>query len=129
MVAYVIFISSRSFIHLWVMSAMQAPREKCRTPKIKLNVIYCKETYRIKKMKVKIPTKVSVSICKCIQILIYLLYVRHYNPQNVYSLPPFYSEEWFILQTIYALKTQILHFLSLKSTVYTQELLLIKSGV
>ena len=43
-------------------------------------------------------------------------------------LPPFYIEERFILQTIYVLKTEILHFLSLKSAVYTRERLLIKSG-
>jgi hypothetical protein len=54
MVAYVIFISSRSFIHLWVMSAMQAPREKCSTPKIKLNVIYCMETYKKKQTLEKV---------------------------------------------------------------------------
>ena len=34
-----------------------------------------------------------------------------------------------ILQTIYVLKTEILHFLSLKSAVYTRERLLIKSGL
>ena len=37
-------------------------------------------------------------------------YTRHYNPRFVYFLPPFYIEEWFILQTIYVLKTEILHF-------------------
>ena len=40
-----------------------------------------------------------------------------------------YIEERFILQTIYVLKKGILHFLSLKSAVYTQERLLIKSGL
>ena len=40
-----------------------------------------------------------------------------------------YIEERFILQTIFVLKTEILHFLSLKSAVYTQERLLIKSGL
>ena len=48
-------------------------------------------------------------------------YARHYNPRFVYFLPPFYIEEWFILQTIYVQETENLHFLSLKSAVYTQE--------
>ena len=45
----------------------------------------------------------------------------------VYFLPHFSLR--FIFQTIYVLKTEILHFLSLKSAVYTQERLLIKSGL
>ena len=56
-------------------------------------------------------------------------YAPHYNPRFVYFLPPFYIEERFILQTIYVLKTNILHFLSLKSAVYTRERLLIKRGL
>ena len=56
-------------------------------------------------------------------------YAHHYNPRFVYFLPPFDIEEQFILQTIYVLKTEILHFLSLKSAVYTRERLLIKSGL
>ena len=46
--------------------------------------------------------------------LILLPYARHYNPRFVYSLPPFYIEEQFILQSIYGLKTEILHFLKPK---------------
>ena len=55
--------------------------------------------------------------------------VSHYKPRLVYFFTPFftavYIEERFILQTFYLLKTEILHFLSLKSTVYTRERLLI----
>ena len=57
-----------------------------------------------------------------------LPYTHHYNPRFVYFLPHFYIEERFILQTTYVLKTEILRFLSLKSAVYTQDRLLIKSG-
>ena len=58
-----------------------------------------------------------------------LPYPRHYNPRFVHFLPPFYIEVRFILQTTYVLKTEILHFFSLKSAVYTQERFLIKSGL
>jgi hypothetical protein len=59
----------------------------------------------------------------------YIPYACHYNPRFVHFLPPFYFEVRFILQTIYVLKTKILHFKGLKSAVYTQERLLIKSGL
>ena len=59
----------------------------------------------------------------------YVPYARHYYPWFVSFLPPFYVEVRFILQTVYVLKTKILHFLSLKSAVYTRERLLIKSGL
>ena len=52
---------------------------------------------------------------------LHILYVRHYNRRFVYSLPHFWFSLQFILQTIYVLKTEILHFSSLKSAVYTQE--------
>ena len=64
-----------------------------------------------------------------VQCVAYIPYARHYNQRFVYFLPPLYIEEWFILQTTYGLKMEILHFLSLKSAVYTQERLLIKSGL
>ena len=47
----------------------------------------------------------------------------------VYFLPHFYIEERFILQTTYGLKTEILHFLSLKSAAYKRERLQIESGL
>ena len=59
----------------------------------------------------------------------YIPYARHYNPRFVIFLLPFLFEVRFILQTTYGLKTEILHFLSLKSAVYTRERLLIKSGL
>ena len=56
-------------------------------------------------------------------------YARHYNPRFVLFLPHFSFSLRFILQTIYVLKTKILHFLSLKSAVYIRERFLIKSGL
>ena len=56
-------------------------------------------------------------------------YARHYNPRFVFFLAHFSFSLRFILQTIYVLKMEILHFLSLKSAVYTRELLVIKSGL
>ena len=43
-------------------------------------------------------------------------YAPHYNPR-VFTpfFPAVFIEERFILQTIYVLKTEVLHFLSLKS--------------
>ena len=58
-----------------------------------------------------------------------LPYARHYNPRFVLFLPNFSFSLRFILQTIYVLKTNILHFLSLKSAVYIREQFLIKSGL
>ena len=55
-------------------------------------------------------------------------YARHYNPRFVYFLPHFLFSLRFILQTIYVLKTEILHFLSLKSAVYNRERFQIESG-
>ena len=52
-------------------------------------------------------------------------HARHYNLLFVLFLPHFSFSLRFTLQTIYVLKTEILHFLSLKSTVYTRERLLI----
>ena len=54
-------------------------------------------------------------------------YAHHFNPRIVYFWPPFHIEEQFILQTVYGLKTEILHFLSLKSAVYIQERFQIES--
>ena len=41
-----------------------------------------------------------------------ITYAHHNNPQFVYFLPPFYIEQWFIIQKIYVPTTEILHFLS-----------------
>ena len=60
---------------------------------------------------------------------VYVPYARHYNPRFVYFLPHFYIEVRFILQTTYGLKTEILHFLSLKSAVYIRERFQIESGL
>ena len=46
-----------------------------------------------------------------------------------YFYPIFSFSLRFVLQTIYVLKTKILHFLSLKSGVYIRERFLIKSGL
>ena len=61
--------------------------------------------------------------------MIYIPYARHYNPRFVYFLPHVWFSLWFILQTIYVLKTEILHLLSLKSAVYNRELFQIQSGL
>ena len=49
---------------------------------------------------------------------IHIPYACHYNPRFVYFFTPFfpavYIEERFILQTIYVLKTEILHFFKTK---------------
>ena len=46
-------------------------------------------------------------------------YARHHNPRFIYLLPHFCIEVRFILQTTHGLKMEILHFLSLKSAVFT----------
>ena len=73
--------------------------------------------------------KVIASFDPFLNNFFYTPYARHYNPRFVYFLTHFYIEVRFILQTTYGLKTEILHFLSLKSEVYIQERLLIKSGL
>ena len=58
-----------------------------------------------------------------------ITYARHYKPRLIFFFTQFSLQLRLILQTIYVLKTEILHFLSLKSAVYTREQLLIKSGL
>ena len=58
-----------------------------------------------------------------------LPYARHYNPRFVFFLAHFSFLLRFILQTIYVIKMEILHFLSLKFAAYTRERLLIKCGL
>ena len=62
-----------------------------------------------------------------IVLIIKIPYARHYNPRFVLFLPHFSFSLRFILQTIYVLKTKILHFLSLKTAVYIRERFLIHS--
>ena len=75
------------------------------------------------------PQNISASNCRIMSRQFQLPYARHYNPRFVYFLAHFWFSLRFILQTIYVLKMEILHFLSLKSAVYTRERLLIKSGL
>merc|ERR1740129_2595189 len=49
---------------------------------------------------------------------IYLPYARHYKPRLIFFFTQFSLQLRLILQTIYVLKTEILHFLSLKSAAY-----------
>ena len=60
----------------------------------------------------------------------YLLpYVRHYKPRLVFFFTQFSLWLRLILQTIYVLKMEILHFLSSKSAAYKRERLQIESGL
>ena len=56
-------------------------------------------------------------------------YARHYKPRLVYFFYPISLCLRLILQTIYVLKMEILHFLSLKSAAYKRERLQIVSGL
>ena len=58
-----------------------------------------------------------------------LPYARHYKPRLVFFFTQFSLQLRLILKTIYVLKTEILHFLSLKSAAYKWERLQIKSGL
>ena len=58
-----------------------------------------------------------------------LPYARHYKPRFVFFFTQFSLQLRLILQTIYVLKTEILHFLSLKSAAYKRERLQIESGL
>ena len=59
----------------------------------------------------------------------YLPYARHYKPRLIFFFTQFSLQLRLILQTIYVLKTEILHFLSLESAAYKQERLQIESGL
>ena len=52
-----------------------------------------------------------------------------YKPRLVFFFTQFSIQLRLILQTIYVLKTEILHFLSLKSAAYKRERLQIESGL
>ena len=56
-------------------------------------------------------------------------YARHYKPWLIFFFTQFSLQLRLILQTIYVLKTEILHFLSLKSAAYKRERLQIESGL
>ena len=58
-----------------------------------------------------------------------LPYARHYKPRLVFFFTQFSIQLRLILQTIYVLKTEILHFLSQKSAAYKRERLQIESGL
>ena len=58
-----------------------------------------------------------------------LPYTRHYKPRLVFFFTQFSIQLRLILQKIYVLKTEILHFLSIKSAVYKQERLQIENGL
>ena len=58
-----------------------------------------------------------------------LPYTRHYKPRLVFFFTQFSIQLRLILQTIYVLKTEILHFLSIKSAAYKRERLQIESGL
>ena len=60
---------------------------------------------------------------------VYLPYARHYKPRLVLYFTQFSLWLRPILQTIYVLKMEILHFLSSKSAAYKQERLQIESGL
>ena len=55
--------------------------------------------------------------------------MRHYKPRLVYFFTQFSLWLRLILQTIYVLKMEILHFSSSKSAAYKQERLQIESGL
>ena len=61
--------------------------------------------------------------------LLRIPYARHYKPRLVIFFTQFSLQLRLILQTIYVLKTEILHFLSLKSAAYKRERLQIESGL
>ena len=58
-----------------------------------------------------------------------LPYARHYKPRLIFFFAQFSLQLRLILQTIYVLKAEILHFLSLKSAAYKRERLQIESGL
>ena len=58
-----------------------------------------------------------------------LPYARHYKPRLVFFFTHFSLRLRLIIQTIYVLKTEILHILSLKSAAYKRERLQIESGL
>ena len=60
---------------------------------------------------------------------IWIPYARHYKPRLIFFFTQFSLQLRLILQTIYVLKTEILHFLSLKSAAYKRERLQNKSGL
>ena len=60
---------------------------------------------------------------------LYLPYARHYKPRLIFFFTQFSLQLRLILQTIYVLKTEILHFLSLKSAAYKRERPQIESGL
>ena len=59
----------------------------------------------------------------------YIPYARHYKPRLISFFTQFSLQLQLILQTISVLKTEILHFLSLKSAAYKREWLQIESGL
>ena len=56
-------------------------------------------------------------------------YARHYKPWLIFFFTKFSLQLRLILQTIYVLKREILHFLSSKSAAYKRERLQIKSSL
>ena len=64
-----------------------------------------------------------------IELCFYIPYARHYKPRLIFFFTQFSLQLRLILQTIYVLKTEILHFLSLKSAAYKWERLQIESGL
>ena len=56
-------------------------------------------------------------------------YARHYKPRLIFFFTQFSLQLRLILQTIYVVKTEILHFLSLKSAANKRERLQIESGL
>ena len=60
---------------------------------------------------------------------VYIPYARHYKPRLVFFFTQISLQLRLILQTIYVLKTEILHFLSLKSAAYKWERPQIESGL
>ena len=62
-------------------------------------------------------------------LFLWLPYTRHYKPRLVFLFTQFSLWLRLILQTIYVLKLEILHFLSSKSAAFKQERLQIESGL
>jgi len=68
-------------------------------------------------------------LANCKQRLHNIPYARHYKPRLVFFFTQFSLWLRLILQTIYVLKVEILHFLSSKSAAYKRERLQIESGL
>ena len=82
-----------------------------------------------KALQWKIPLSNSTQIHSVLWAVTNLPYAHHYKPRLVFFYTQFSLWLRLILQTIYVLKMEILHFLSSKSAAYKREWLQIESGL